>query len=109
MLPKVRVPVHPGEILREEFAVPYKLSQVELAERLDISRRRVNELLTEKRGVTADTAVRLAKLFGTSAQFWMNLQATYDLVVALKKTDTRSVKPISSKERKAAERAETAS
>ena len=82
--PKVRVPIHPGEMLREEFMVPLGMSQVELADRLGISRRRVNEILMEKRGVSVDTALRLARLFGTTPQFWLNLQQNYDLLVARK-------------------------
>jgi addiction module HigA family antidote len=81
-LPKVRVPVHPGEMLREEFTRPLGLTQVELARRLGISRRRVNEILAEKRGISTDTALRLARLFGTTPQFWLNLQRDYDLLTA---------------------------
>jgi len=98
MQPKVRVPVHPGEMLREEFLVPLDLSQVELAERLGISRRRVNEILAEKRGITVDTALRLAQLFGTTPQFWLNLQQNYDLLTARK---VRNVVPLKRRQAKA--------
>ena len=75
-------PVHPGEVLREEFMEPMGLSQNELARGLGVSPRRINEIVNEKRSVTADTALRLARYFGMSAEFWINLQSRYDLDVA---------------------------
>ena len=74
-----RPPTHPGEVLREEFLVPLGLSQKEAARRMRISTNRLNELVRGKRGVTADTALRLAQLLGTSPEFWLNLQMTFDL------------------------------
>ena len=74
-------PVHPGEILAEEFLKPLELSQYRLAERIHVPRRRVNEIVLGERSVSADTALRLARFFGTSDRFWLNLQATYDLEV----------------------------
>jgi addiction module HigA family antidote len=74
-------PVHPGEILAEEFLKPLELSQYRLAERLHVPRRRINEIVLGERSVSADTALRLARFFGTSDRFWLNLQATYDLEV----------------------------
>ncbi len=71
--------VHPGEVLDQEFLQPMALSQNALARALGVSPRRVNEIVLGKRSVTADTALRLAKVFATSAEFWMNLQASYDL------------------------------
>ena len=71
--------IHPGEILREEFLKPMKLSAYEVAKRLHVPAPRVNDIVLEKRGVSADTAVRLARFFGTTEQFWMNLQSSYDL------------------------------
>jgi addiction module HigA family antidote len=71
--------VHPGEILREEFLKPMDLSVYQLAKELHVPSQRVNEVVLEKRGISADTAVRLARFFGTSEQFWMNLQASYDV------------------------------
>ncbi len=71
--------IAPGEILLEEFLKPLKLGQVEAARRLDISLNRMNEIVLGKRGITADTALRLARLFKTSPQFWMRLQADWDL------------------------------
>ncbi len=72
-------PIHPGEILREEFLLPLNLSANALAIALGVPAPRVNDVVRERRGVTADTALRLARYFGTSAEFWMGLQADYDL------------------------------
>ena len=75
--------IAPGEILLEEFLKPMALGQVEAARRLEISLNRVNEIVLAKRGITADTALRLARLLKTSPQFWMRLQADWDLHQAL--------------------------
>ena len=72
-------PIHPGEILREEFMKPLGLSQNALARALKVPPRRINEIVMEKRSITADTALRLARFFGTSAEMWTGLQADYDL------------------------------
>jgi addiction module HigA family antidote len=79
MIPKHREPTHPGEMLLEEFLRPMKLTQVEAADTMGISLNRLNELIRGKRGVTADTALRLARLLKTTPEFWMNLQAAWDL------------------------------
>jgi addiction module HigA family antidote len=79
MIPKNRPPTHPGEILLEEFLRPKGMTQVQLAERMNVPVQRVNTLIGGKRGVTAETAVLLARVFETSAEFWMNLQASVDL------------------------------
>lgn len=71
--------IHPGEILLEEFLQPMEISQNALARAVSVPPRRINEIVLGKRAVTADTALRLAKAFGTSEQFWMGLQADYDL------------------------------
>jgi addiction module HigA family antidote len=71
--------IHPGEILREEFLKPLGYSAYELAKQIHVPALRVNDIALEKRGITADTAVRLAKFFGTSEQFWMNLQSAYEV------------------------------
>jgi addiction module HigA family antidote len=71
--------VHPGEILLEEFLNPLEISQNRLARAIGVSPRRVNEIVLRKRAVSADTAIRLARALGTSEQFWMGLQADYDL------------------------------
>ena len=72
-------PIHPGEILFEEFLKPLCISQYRLAKGIGVSPRRINEIVHGKRSITADTALRLALYFGTSARFWMNLQSGYDL------------------------------
>ncbi len=75
-------PIHPGEILREEFMKPHGLSQNALARALNVPPRRINEIVLEKRSITADTALRLARYFGTTAELWTGLQADYDLRLA---------------------------
>ena len=72
-------PVHPGEILLEEFLKPMGISQYRLAKSIHVPARRINEIVLAKRGITADTALRLSRFFGNSAQFWMNLQTRYEL------------------------------
>ena len=72
-------PIHPGEILLHEFLEPLGLSQYRLAKNLNVPARRVNEIVHGTRAVSADTALRLARFFGTSDRFWLNLQAAYDL------------------------------
>ena len=74
--------IHPGEVLLEEFLVPMKISQNALARRINVPPRRVNEIVLGKRAVTADTALRLGRYFGTSPQFWMGMQADHDLEAA---------------------------
>ena len=76
--------IHPGEILLEEFLTPMDISQNALARAIVVPPRRVNEIVLGKRAITADTALRLARFFGTSEQFWMGLQADYDLEEARK-------------------------
>lgn len=72
-------PIHPGEILQEEFLSSLGVSQYRLANDIGVPPRRINEIVLGKRGITADTALRLGRYFGTAPQFWMNLQARYDL------------------------------
>ncbi len=79
MIPKNRPPTPPGAIVLEEFLKPLGLSQVEAAQRMDIPLNRLNEVIRGKRGITADTALRLARVFDTSPEFWMNLQTARDL------------------------------
>ena len=78
-IPSHRQPTHPGEMLLEEFLKPLEITQSELAERIHVPYQRVNELVNGKRGVSPATALRLAKFFGVSAGFWMNLQLRWDL------------------------------
>lgn len=82
-LPKERPPIHPGEILREEFLEPLGLSVTELAEKLGVPRPRVSEIVNGRRGVSTETALLLAKAFGTTAEFWMNAQRDRELWEAL--------------------------
>jgi antitoxin HigA-1 len=71
--------VHPGEILREEFLKPMRMSAYELAKRLLVPAPRINDIVLEKRGISADTAVRLSRFYGTTEQFWLNLQDAYEV------------------------------
>jgi addiction module HigA family antidote len=84
-------PIHPGEVLAEEFLAPLGLSQYRLAQDLSVPPRRINEIVHGKRGISADTALRLARYFGTSPQFWLNLQARYDLEVEQDRLGSRLV------------------
>lgn len=77
-----RIPTHPGEILNEDFLKPLGMSQYRLAQAIRVPPRRINEIVKGERGVSADTALRLARFFGTSAEVWMNLQSRYDLLSA---------------------------
>lgn len=81
MAKKELPPIHPGEILLEEFLEPLGLSQYRLAKGISVPPRRINEIVHGKRAVTADTALRLARFFGTSDRFWLNLQTRFDLEV----------------------------
>ncbi len=87
-------PTHPGKMLLEEFLKPMKLSQVELAKRIGVSFPRVNELIHGKRGMTPDTALRLERLFGMEAQFWLNLQLAWDLYHAARSPTARAIRKI---------------
>jgi addiction module HigA family antidote len=87
-------PTHPGKMLVEEFLKPLGMSQVELAERIGVSFPRVNELVHAKRGMTPDTALRLERLFGMEAQFWLNLQLAWDLYHAARSPAARGIRRI---------------
>ncbi len=84
-IPTDRQPTHPGEMLREEFLIPMNLTQKELADSIQVPYQRINEIISGKRGVTPSTALRLAKYFGMSADFWLNLQIKFDLYLVQKK------------------------
>jgi len=88
--------VHPGEILKEEFLKPMGLSVYRLAKEIRVPAPRVNDVVLQKRGITADTAVRLAKFFGTSEQFWLGLQSAYEvsLVKSERRDELRQIKPM---------------
>lgn len=92
-VPTHRPPTHPGEMLLEEFLKPMGITQSELAEKIHVPYQRVNELVNGKRGITPATALRLAKFFGMSAGFWMNLQLRWDLFHA-KKAEAEALKKI---------------
>ena len=77
-------PVHPGEILRDEFLTPMSISVYELANAIKVPRSRVNDIVLGRRAITTDTALRLGRYFGTTPQFWLNLQSDYELSLALK-------------------------
>lgn len=82
-------PIHPGEILQEEFLDPLALSQYRLARDMNVPPRRINEIVHGKRAITADTALRLARYFGTTDRFWLNLQVHYDLETQRRKLGAR--------------------
>ena len=90
-LPTNRAPIHPGEMLLEEFLKPMDISQSELASKLRIPFQRVNQIVRGKRSVTPDTALRLAKVFGTSVDLWLNLQLAWDLYAAMHSPKAREI------------------
>jgi antitoxin HigA-1 len=87
-------PVHPGEILLEEFLKPMGISQYRLAKDINVPARRINEIVQGKRAISADTALRLARFFGTSPELWVNLQAHYELEVAKDALNGRLLKEV---------------
>lgn len=87
-------PVHPGEILLEEFLEPMGISQYKLAKDISVPPRRINEIVQGKRSITADTALRLSRYFGLSERFWLNLQSRYDLEIEKDRLDARLVKEV---------------
>ncbi len=96
-LPRNRPPTHPGEMLFEEFVKPLGLTQVELARRLDVSYPRLNEIIKRRRSVTPDTALRLSRVLGMSADFWLGLQQDWDLWHAMNSPEAKQInrlKPI---------------
>lgn len=94
MLPTHRPPTHPGEMLLAEFLEPLGMTQAELAKRIGVSYVRVNEIVNRRRGVTADTALRLSQLFGTTADFWLNCQMSWDLWHALRSDAAEEIRRI---------------
>ena len=95
-------PIHPGEILAEDFLAPMGISQSQLGRDINVPIRRINEICRGKRGITADTALRLSHYFGTTAEFWMNLQQRYELETLRDKIETRLAREIRRLDRKAA-------
>jgi antitoxin HigA-1 len=92
MLPRNRIPTHPGEILQEEFLIPLGLTQVALARHLGISVQRVNELIRGKRGITPGTAWLLSQALGTTPEFWINLQTSHDLALERPRRAVRRIR-----------------
>ena len=94
-IPTHRAPTHPGEMLLEEFLLPMNLTQRELATRINVPYQRINEIVNGRRGITPSTALRLAKFFGMSAGFWMNLQLRWDLYHTQKSeaSELQTIKP----------------
>ncbi len=104
-LPRKRPPTHPGEMLFEEFIVPLELTQTELARRLDVSYPRLNEIIKGRRSVTPDTALRLSRVLGMSADFWLGLQQDWDLWHAMNSQKAKEIfrlKPILRDDKKVA-------
>jgi addiction module HigA family antidote len=97
-----RTPIHPGEILSEEFLIPMGISQSRLAREISVPPRRINEICLGKRAITPDTALRLARYFGMSAEFWMTLQQRYDLERAKDRLDARLEREVRPLDREAA-------
>ena len=95
MNPKKIPPVHPGEILMEEFLIPMGISQYRLAKDINVHPRRINEIIHRNRAITADTCLRLARYFGTSEKFWLNLQVLYDLELQKDRLGQRLNKEVS--------------
>lgn len=95
-IPTHRVPTHPGEMLLEEFLVPMNITQQQLADAIKVPFQRVNEIINGKRGITTSTALRLARYFGNSPDFWMNLQLRLDLFNTGKKEDSilQGIRPL---------------
>lgn len=91
-MPRTKLRVHPGEILQHEFLEPSGMSATALARCLGIPANRISEIVASRRSMTADTAIRLSRYWGTSVEFWMNIQATYDIVVAEAENDYSAVK-----------------
>ena len=100
-IPTDRAPTHPGEMLLEEFLKPMGLTQRELAESIHVPYQRINEIINGRRGVTPNTALRLATFFGVSPDFWLNLQLRWDLYFAqqAEAAELKAIKPLSSQPR----------
>ncbi len=95
MLPKNRIPTHPGLILQKEFLEPLGITQVALAKHIGVSTQRINELIRGKRGVTSETAWLISQAFDTTPEFWINLQTNYDLAVNHPKRQINKLKEVS--------------
>ncbi len=98
MARKAHAVIHPGEVLLEEFLEPMELSQYRLAKDISVPPRRINEIVHGRRAITADTALRLSRYFGTSERFWMNLQIRYELETEKARLKGRLVKEVAVRE-----------
>lgn len=94
MIPENRIPTHPGEILLEEFLKPMSLTQVLFAQHIGVPTQRINEIVNGKRGITPETAWLFAQAFGTTPEFWMNLQANHDLAKKRPRREITQLQPI---------------
>ncbi len=94
MIPENRIPTHPGEILLEEFLKPMHLTQVMFAQHIGVPVQRINEIVNGKRGITPETAWLFAQAFGTTPEFWMNLQANHDLVKKRPQRQIMQLQPV---------------
>ena len=97
-MPTNRPPIHPGEILREEFLKPYGMTQTAFAKRIGVSRKHISEIVNCRKGITTDIALRLSRLFGTSPELWLNGQVTWDVWHAMRGENASSleaIKPVS--------------
>lgn len=92
--PRTKLLVHPGEILEHEFLLPLGFSATALAAKVGVPANRISEIVAGRRSITADTAIRLGRTFGTTPEFWLNLQMTHDLVKAASETDYSAVKRV---------------
>jgi len=97
-VPKFREPTHPGEMLMEEFLIPMSITQRDLSKAIHVPYQRINEIINGRRGITPSTALRLAKFFGMSEDFWMNMQLRWDLYRSRRseEKELRTIKPYSS-------------
>lgn len=93
-VPTHRPPTHPGKLLKEEFLIPLGITQSELAREIGVTFARINELINGKRGITPDTALRLERFLGTTAQFWLNAQQAWDLYHAMHSPGARKIEKI---------------
>jgi addiction module HigA family antidote len=94
MIPENRIPTHPGEILLEEFLIPYGLTQVAFAKHIQVPVQRINEIVRGKRAITPETAWLFARAFGTTPEFWANLQSTYDLAKNRPEQEIAPLEPV---------------
>lgn len=102
-VPKHRKPTHPGEMLLEEFLLPMGITQRQLSESIHVSYQRINEVINRRRGITPSTALRLAKFFSMSVDFWLNLQLRWDIYLAQQEEEKEleTIHPLANKKRKA--------